>query len=125
VICSLFLFLAILEKRIPTDAVLAVQHLHSVRFALHEPLVDTFDLYLGQVSGLLGRQHLAVKPAHATVRGRRVPHDALLLENRDLDSSSLYCGHLSTVVRFAISLPASIFERGEITLSPSRKSGRK
>jgi len=33
----------------------------------------------------------------------------LLFEDGDLNSSSLYCGHLGVVVRFAISLPAWVF----------------
>jgi hypothetical protein len=52
VICSLFLFLSILEKRVSADAVLAARHFHPVRFALHQPFMDAFNLYLGQVSGL-------------------------------------------------------------------------
>ena len=69
-ISSLFLFIAILEKRIPADAVLAAQRLHPVRPALHEPFMDAFNLYLRQVSGLFQRQHLAVKPADITVCAR-------------------------------------------------------
>jgi hypothetical protein len=54
-----------------------------------------------------------------------MPDDTLLLENGDLNSSSLYCGHLGVVVRFAIFLPASFFEREETTPSLMPKSGRK
>lgn len=80
-----------------------------MRFALRQPLMDAVNLYPRQVSGLLRSQHLAVKLAHATVRGRRMPDNALLFEDGDLNSSSLYCGHLGVVVRFAISLPAWVF----------------
>ena len=114
----MFLFIAILEKRIPADAVLAARHLHPMRLALREPLLDAFNLYLRQVSGLLRRQHLAVKSAHATVCGRRLADNALLLEKNDLHSSSLYCGHLGVMVRFAISLPASFFRaRGNYSIA--------
>jgi hypothetical protein len=80
-----------------------------MRFALREPFMDAFNLYSHQLTGLLRRQHFAVKPAHPTVRGRRMPDNALLFEDGDLDSSSFYCGHLGVVVRSAISLPAWVF----------------
>ena len=86
-----------------------------MRLALREPLIDPLNLHLREVSGLRRRQHLAVKPAHGAVSGHRLADDAFLLDNGDLNSSSLYCGHLGVVVRFAISLPASFFERGETT----------
>jgi len=75
-----------------------------MRFALRKPFMDAANLYLSQVSSLLRRQHFAVKSAYATVGRRPVPDNALLFENSDLNSSSLYCGHLGVVVRFAISL---------------------
>jgi hypothetical protein len=88
-----------------------------VRLSFGEPLVDALNLYLRQVSGLLGRQHLARKLAHGTVRGRRPPDDALLLENGDLNSSSLYRGH-GVVVKSAISLSAAFFERRKLPDGP-------
>ena len=68
-ISLLFLFLAILEKRISADAVLAAQRLHPVRPALQEPLMDAFNLYLCQISGLFQRQHLTVEAADTAVCG--------------------------------------------------------
>ena|SRR5688572_28621438 len=106
------------KQRISAHAILAGCCLHPVRFTLHEPLMDAFNLHLSQLSGLLGRQHLAVKPAYATVRGRRMPNDALLLENGDLNSSSLYCGHLGAVVRFAIFLQLQFSSAGKLLHRP-------
>ena len=64
-----------------------------MRPALREPLVDSLDLYLRQVSGLLGRQHLAIKPADMTVRSRQPLHNPLMLEKSNLNFSSFRCRH--------------------------------
>jgi hypothetical protein len=53
-ISSFFLIIAILEKRIPADAILATQ-CHPMRFALREPFMDAFNLYSHQLAGLLRR----------------------------------------------------------------------
>ena len=95
------------KERILADAVLTVRRPRPVRLALREPLVDALNLYLRHLSGLLGRQHFAVKLAHGTVRGHRPSDDALPLENGDLNSSSLYCCHLVVVVESGRFLPAA------------------
>ena len=96
-----------------------------MRLALREPLIDPLNLHLREVSGLRGRQHLTIKPAHGAVCGQELADDAFLLDNGDLNSSSLYCGHLELVVESALSLAAAFFERRQTTLWPTRKSGRK
>ena len=64
-----------------------------MRPALREPLVDSLDLYLRQVSGLLGRQHLAIKPADMTVRSRQPLDNPLMLEKSNFNSFSFRCRH--------------------------------
>ena len=64
-----------------------------MRPALGEPLVDSLDLYLRQVSGLLGRQHLAIEPADMTVRSRQPLDNPLVLEKSNFNSASFGCGH--------------------------------
>ena len=96
-----------------------------MRPALLEPLIDGLDAHFRDVSGLRGRQHLALKLAHGTMCSHKPSQDAFLLENCDLNSSFLYCCHLEVVVESGLSLPAASFERRETTLWPARKSGRK
>jgi len=92
------------EKRIPANAILATQHLYAVGPALRQPLVDVGNLYSRHLSSLLRRQHFAVKPAHATVSGNRMPNDALLLEKSNLNSSSFCCRHGGGRIPFLIQL---------------------
>ena len=65
--------------------------------ALRQPLIDLCNLYLRQVAGLLGCQHLAVKPADTTVRRGHSLDDPLLLEKSNLNSSSFCCRHRPVV----------------------------
>jgi hypothetical protein len=103
------LFLSILEKRILADAILTAQHFYAVRSALCETLIDALHFHAGKVSSLLRRQHFAVESAHPTVSRNRVPHDALLFDNRDLNSSSLYCLHV-VVLESASPLLPKLFQ---------------
>jgi len=80
-----------------------------MRLALREPLIDPLNLHLREVSGLRGRQHLAIKPAHGAVCGQELADDAFLLDNSDLNSSSLYCGHLEVVVESGLSPSCGVF----------------
>jgi hypothetical protein len=64
-----------------------------VRSALRKPLIDPLDVYLRQVSSLLGRQHLAVKPADMTVGSNQPLNDPFMLEKGNLNSSSFCCRH--------------------------------
>ena len=96
-----------------------------MRLTLREPLINDSHLYLRQVTGLLGRQHFAVQPAHAAMRGRRLPDSPLLFKNRDLDSSSLYCGQLQGGANMRPSRPAFAVLSLETTRQPTRRSGRK
>ena len=93
VFSPVLLFLVILEKRILTDAILATEHFHAVRLTLRKPLIDSLNVYSRKVSGLLWRQHLAIKPADMTVRSRQPLDDPFLLEKSNLNSSSFCCGH--------------------------------
>ena len=64
-----------------------------MRLTLRKPLIDSLNVYARQVSGLLGRQHLAINPADMTVRSRQPLNDPFLLEKSNLDSSSFCCRH--------------------------------
>src|SRR6266446_10390115 len=96
-----------------------------MRLALREPLINTLNFHFRQLTGLLRRQHFAVQAAHTTMRGHRLPNDPLLFEDRDLNSSSLYCGQLGGGANMRPSLPALLFRALETTRQPARRSGRK
>src|SRR5256886_3544865 len=95
-----------------------------MRPALREPLEDSLDLDLRQVSGLLRRQHLAVQSADTTVRSRQPLDDPFLLEKSNLDSSSFCCRH-SPVVESTFSSSCGLLEGRESTQRLAPKSGRK
>jgi len=96
-----------------------------MRLALREPVINVFYPYFRHLAGLLRRQHFAVRTAHATMRGRRLPDSPLLVENCDFNSSSLYCGQLAGGANMRPSLPALLFRAPETTRQPARRSGRK